>query len=60
MARTGGSLPAAGTRIQRASDQTATLDAQVRDLTVAGAEHIFGEQVSSAAKRVPSCAKATC
>ena len=34
------------------SDQTAGLAAQERDLTAAGAERIFGEQVSSTAKRV--------
>ena len=56
----GSSLPAAGARIPRTSDQTARLDAHARDLTAAGAERIFGEQVSSAAKRMPSCAKATC
>ena len=33
------------------SDQTAGLDAQARDLKAAGAERIFGEQVSSVAKR---------
>ena len=33
------------------SDQTAGLDAQARDLKAVGAERIFGEQVSSVAKR---------
>ena len=35
-----------------ATDQSAGLAAQKRDLTAAGAERIFGEQVSSTAKRV--------
>ena len=48
------------------TDQTAGLAAQERDLQAAGAERIFGEQVSSTTKRAklaecsPSCAKATC
>jgi DNA invertase Pin-like site-specific DNA recombinase len=33
------------------ADQTAGLDAQVRDLTAAGAEQVFSEQVSSVAQR---------
>ena len=33
-------------------DQAAGLAAQKRDLTAAGAERIFGEQISSTAKRV--------
>jgi DNA invertase Pin-like site-specific DNA recombinase len=33
------------------ADQTAGLEAQVRDLTAAGAEQIFSEQVSSVAQR---------
>ena len=35
-----------------ATDQAAGLAAQERDLTAAGAERIFGEQLSSVAKRV--------
>jgi DNA invertase Pin-like site-specific DNA recombinase len=33
------------------ADQTAGLDAQIRDLTAAGAEQVFSEQVSSVAQR---------
>ena len=33
------------------TDQQAGLDAQVRDLTAAGAEQVFSEQVSSVAQR---------
>jgi DNA invertase Pin-like site-specific DNA recombinase len=33
------------------TDQAAGLAAQERDLTAAGAERIFGEQISSTAKR---------
>jgi DNA invertase Pin-like site-specific DNA recombinase len=35
------------------TDQTAGLAAQARDLTAAGAERIFAEQVSSMASRAP-------
>ena len=49
------------------TDQAAGLAAQERDLTAAGAERIFGEQISSTSPSgrsspsvSPSCARATC
>ena len=45
-------FPAATLPAAAESDQAAGLAAQERDLTAAGAERIFGEQVSSTAKRV--------
>ena len=45
-------------------EQLAGLDAQARDLTAAGCQHIYSEQVSSVAlerpPRWPTCAAATC